>query len=380
VAADSKSQDARPVPASELVGDASCLSCHQQQKTYLLTAHHLTSRPAVRESIAGKFVGQNVLGTSNPELSFRMDATADGFKQTAIIGTPPDTISLTERFDIVIGSGRKGQTYLYWKGDQLLQLPVSYWTSLGSWVNSPGYTDGVLNFTRPISPRCVECHASRFESLDDTTVVNRYDKKNYVLGISCERCHGPGREHVSLQPQQATITSTRIQSSKPQAIVNPLKLARARQIEACALCHGGLGTSRAPAFSFVPGKTLGDYLTLRVPEPNEPVDVHGNQVALLERSRCFQASNMTCSTCHNVHTPQRDAASYSKTCLECHKVESCGEFRRRGPKIAENCVDCHMPRQTSNAVISIHKGARVQPQVRNHWIRVYRESAPAPAH
>ena len=31
-----------------------------------------------------------------------------------MLGTPPDTISISERFDIVIGSGRKGQTYLYW--------------------------------------------------------------------------------------------------------------------------------------------------------------------------------------------------------------------------------------------------------------------------
>jgi hypothetical protein len=27
---------------------------------------------------------------------------------------------------------------LFWKNDQLFQLPVSYWNELG-WINSPGY-------------------------------------------------------------------------------------------------------------------------------------------------------------------------------------------------------------------------------------------------
>ncbi len=70
---------------------------------------------------------------------------------------PPQQKTRTERIDIVTGSGIKGQTYLYWKGDQLFQLPVSYWTDLKRWITSPGYTEGVANFDRPIVPRCLEC-------------------------------------------------------------------------------------------------------------------------------------------------------------------------------------------------------------------------------
>ena len=43
------------------------------------------------------------------------------------------------RFDIVVGSGTRGQTYLYWQGNQLYQLPVSYFTPAHTWSNSPGY-------------------------------------------------------------------------------------------------------------------------------------------------------------------------------------------------------------------------------------------------
>src|SRR5207245_11659759 len=114
------------------------------------TAHRLTSRPPTRDAIAGSFTpGANVLRTSNPYLHFRMDSTATGFFQTAVIGHAPDTSTRSERIDFVTGS-RKGQSYLYWQaGDLLYQLPVSYWTGVGC-VNSPGYPDGRPNFERPI--------------------------------------------------------------------------------------------------------------------------------------------------------------------------------------------------------------------------------------
>ena len=72
---------------------------------------------------------------------------------------------------MVIGCGEKGQTYLYWKGDRLFELPVSYWASLG-WVNSPGYRDGYSDFDRLTIPRCLECHATYFESRQPP--INRY--------------------------------------------------------------------------------------------------------------------------------------------------------------------------------------------------------------
>jgi len=345
------------------IGDEKCLVCHEKQKSYLSTAHHFTSRPATKESIAGKFEeGKNIVKTSEPDLHYQMEARADGFFQTAMMESIP---TISKRFDLVIGSGRKGQTYLYWdKNDQLYQLPVSFWTELDTWVHSPGYDDRVVNFSRPVLPRCLECHASSFEDLRDSSMGNRYNRSTYVLGISCEKCHGPGQEHINLQNDKTRKPSD-------QLIVNTAKLSRERQISLCALCHGGLGVAKAPAFSYTAGKELGDYLHLQAPGPNDAVDVHGNQVALLERSRCYQASSMTCSTCHDVHVPQRDPAAFAGRCLTCHKVQSCGLFRKSGDRIAGKCVDCHMPNQTSNVIFSTHDGVQIRPKVRTHWIKVY---------
>ena len=169
------------------------------------------------DSILGKFTpGDNILKTANPNLFFRMDeqhadGKEDNFLQTAVAGTSPHTNSRSERIAFVIGSGEKGQTYLYWSDDQLFQLPVSYWTRLG-WVNSPGYRDGFANFDRPIIPRCLECHASYFEALPPPS--NKYSTSGFSLGIGCEKCHGPGREHVQRETAKPA-------ASPAMAILNP---------------------------------------------------------------------------------------------------------------------------------------------------------------
>jgi hypothetical protein len=361
----------KPEARGNYVGDAACGLCHQDQaRTYSRTAHHWTSQVAGKDSIAGKFIsGANVLKTSNPGLLFRMDARADGFYQTAVLGIEPVTRERSERFDLAVGSGRKGQTYLYWKGDQLFQLPVSYWVELGQWVNSPGFRDGAADFNRPVVPRCLECHATYAESVAGPPPPNHYTKGSVALGIACERCHGPGVDHVA-----AHRSGTAGISGRP--IVNPGKLPRDRQVEVCAQCHGGPGKRLlASLFNYVPGTPLDDYIERDHFDPAANIDVHGNQVALLQRSLCFQSSpDMSCSTCHNVHEPQRDAAAFSERCLTCHKPESCGMYPKIGAQIANRCVDCHMPNQESNLIVSDSNGKQVKPMVRTHWIKVYPEA------
>ncbi len=356
--------------SDDYVGDEACRSCHQEKANkYQRTAHHLTSQLPNKHSIAGKFSpGSDILETANPNLHYRMEATDKGYFQTAVEETAPfKFVSRKERFELVVGSGRKGQTYLYWKGDDLFELPVSYWTELHQWINSPSYPDGYAFFDRGVDSRCLECHASSFESL--STLYTRYNKNSLVLGITCERCHGPGREHAAGFRSQSPPSSR-----STSAIINPAALPRDRQVDLCGLCHGGAGKPLAPALSYSVGDVLLDYFEPPLPGQDNQVDVHGGHVQLFKRSRCFQSSAaMTCSTCHDVHTPQRDAASFAPHCLACHKTESCGLFPKLGKWIAGKCVDCHMPLQESQALVSDSHGRKVRPRIRNHQIGIFPE-------
>ena len=122
------------------------------------------------------------------------------------------------------------------------------------------------------------------------------------------------------------------------------------------------------------GQRLSDYLALLPQASDATVDVHGNQVALLSRSKCYQASQMTCLTCHDVHREQRNTTELAGKCMTCHQEQNCKLFPKQGHAIAGRCVDCHMPLQPSNLIVSSREGKQERALVRTHWIRVYPES------
>lgn len=362
---------------SQYVGDAACFGCHESEsRSYIHTAHHLTSQIANRETVLGSFAsGQSILTISkadpdsaSPNLSFRMESRDDGLYETAVAQLGAKTLFHTERMDIVVGSGVRGQTYLFWLKDELFELPVSYWTEGHQWINSPGYEDGTANFTRRADPRCMECHTTYIHALSTDPQTSQYDRSSLLVGISCEVCHGPGKAHVLQEEFKSTSSTVAF-----ARILNPTKLDRDRQVDQCALCHNG--TARAElgsAFAYVPGQSLDRYFAPAPLDPAGKPDVHGNQVGLLKRSRCFLSSpEMTCSTCHDVHAPERAAAEYSHHCLDCHRWQSCGEAKKIGATIVRDCVDCHMPLQQTNAIVSVTAGRVLRTSIRSHWIKVY---------
>ncbi len=359
-------------PDSAYAGDEACASCHAKEAhTYFTTPHSIDSTLPSAKTILGSFTpGKNVLRTANPDLIFAMIAADNGFFQSAVnIRDPQNVTGQAEKIDIVVGSGRHGQTYLYWKGDQLFELPVSYWTYTHEWINSPGYVDGQVNFNRFVEPRCLECHVTRFDSM--APPGNRYGRSSVVLGIGCERCHGPGQEHVT---RERSANHRPKAGSTDIAIVNPARLPRDRQLDLCALCHAGPGEPVAPALTFKAGDNISDFVKITAPPANTPVDPHGNQVGALEASKCFSSGKLTCSTCHNVHTTQQNANAFSAHCLECHNIHACPRFRQMGESIRGKCVECHMPIGRSQVITSAMSGTLLQAEMRTHRIAVYTAS------
>ena len=354
-------------PRAGYVGDTACRSCHADQfASYHQTAHYRTSMLPSHDSILGSFMpGDNILKTANPNLFFRMeeqrvDGKEDGFLQTAVAGASPHTNTRSERFAVAVGSGEKGQTYLYWDQDQLFQLPVSFWTKLG-WVNSPGYRDGNADFDRPIIPRCLECHASYFEAMPPP--INKYKTAGFTLGIECEKCHGPGREHAEREKSKPP-------TSAASAILNPARILARSPDGSLRMVSCRTWPAVASVIFLRAGAPLTEYIDFPHPIRTRRLDVHGNQVELLKQSRCFRSSTMTCITCHDVHIAQHNLVDFSQKCLSCHKPDS-ATFARADHPLTKNCIDCHMPKQETNLIVFDWKGTTVRPEVRNHWIKIY---------
>jgi len=372
--------------ALEFTGSEACAECHKSYfESYVHTSHFRTSAEAVPSTVLGSFdEGENRLETKSPNLAFEMISRDGQLLQRVLVGsaladddagTNGDNhrsngqddasaqIPTTFPFDLVFGSVKIGQSYGYWTGDHLYQLHASYLKGPDKWINSPGYIDGTASYGRPIIGRCLECHTTYFENIGDTR--NQYNRKNYVLGIGCEKCHGPGRKHVEYHRE--------FPDADASEIVNPGYLSAELSIDTCELCHGGTPLEiKSRAFTYQPGTNLSDHYVFD--ERNQsPSGIHSNsQFPRLRLSKCFQQTEgMTCLNCHDPHQYERnDKVLFSSRCMKCHEPEHCGKFEIVGEKIRENCIDCHMPRKDITD-IQEESGGEAGPKMRDNFIKVW---------
>lgn len=343
-----------------------CGECHPTQfEGFRDTAHFRTSSLATRDTVLGDFTpAGNRLATKDPNVHFEMLAEGDGLYQRVVIQQDGRLYEHRRPFDLVTGSGNHGQTYLYWEGDRLCQLPISYFSESG-WINSPGsYRDGTADFARGVGDRCLDCHATYFDS--DPVDYNRHDRTKFILGVTCVRCHGPGWAHVQYHRSHPEDTDARY-------IVQPANLPQVRANEVCAQCHSGIGRPLQAAFSYRPGEPLDEFISLDMNTDNpQNDDPHAaNQLLRLMKSRCFlESENMTCATCHDPHQNERgDRKLFNERCAACHEPDTCHLATEYGSRIHNRCVECHMPsRRDSEGAMETSSGLLL-PLLRDHLIK-----------
>ena len=352
---------------NQFAGGTSCIGCHKSiYESHIKTAHFLTSAAATEKTIKGSFEPGSNAFVFNSRTSLIMEKRNDGLYQ---VHYDNGVEKKARRLDIVVGSATKGQTYLYWWKDSLFQLPLTYFTSVNAWCNSPGYAGRVI-FGRPITSRCLECHTTYAYTPTPDSNVERFDH-NILYGIDCEKCHGPAVQHVQYQKEHPD-------EKKGKFIINPATFSRQQSLDLCTLCHGGRLNKTKPSFEFETGDTLANYFTKDVHVTDTAsIDVHGNQFGLLSASKCFQLSQMTCLTCHDPHKNEASKIeTFSSRCMSCHTKEHnnfCKMDKKIGASITQNCIDCHMPRQESKAVVFLEQGKDVptSASMRNHFIKIY---------
>lgn len=335
--------DTRPVslpppPDHGFVGPQACAECHSENHSGFVQTNHYRACREVREEDMpdgftpekGRFI------TRYPGLRFEMERQGEEFLLQTIQETPSGDQRTTSRFDLVLGAGGTfDDVFLHWRDDGwMFELPMVWLYPTEQWAashfdpNSPG------DHSRPLTVRCLECHSTWVEHVTGT--ANRYRRRDKILGVTCESCHGPGSAHVEhhrANPDSVT----------GEFIVHPGELERDRQIEVCSQCHSNALKRKGPAFSYRPGEPLDE--SYRSISTHYDEDDHvANQAKYMQQSACFQHdTSMTCITCHDPHAPKTPQNTGSTSCFKCHAAADCDDRPNLPEAIQDQCVDCHMP-------------------------------------
>ena len=357
-------------------GAEQCQKCHAGvYESYRQTAHAQTSQPPGNSTIKGSFNALHNSFVFSDQWKVVMEKRGNGFYQTAYKNSQK---MASHPFDLVIGSGRKAQTFLYFDSTGYNQLPISYFVPEQTWANSPNFPIDAPKFDRPIPSGCFGCHSSAVsvaETYDGMQKRESFAKGKIIYGIDCERCHGPAAAHVAYQEANPD-------DKKPKYITALRTLNRQQSVELCAICHSGTKNMQKPAFAFQPGQVRDDYF---FPDYGGPVvenlDVHGNQYALMKASKCFTANQtLTCGSCHSPHQKEREnITAFSQRCIACHGQVThsfAGEGKlASAADVTNNCIDCHMPLKASVVITMLteQKTAAKPDSIRTHLIKFYKE-------
>ena len=247
------------------------------------------------------------------------------------------------QLEYFVGSGAAARSYLLSAGGFLYEAPVAYYSNSASWNLAPGYAPYDYPFlTRPIQPGCLACHASGIQRLAGTQ--NAYSSPPFLEGgVACERCHGPGTDHIATG----------------QPMVNPAKLPAAERDSICGQCHlsGEIRVAKPGKddLSFRPGERLADSIAVFARSGSASQLRVTSHVENLAQSACKRQSGdkLWCGTCHDPHSVPEASEKpgyYRGKCLSCHQTSDCRDTQSSRQAKGDNCVTCHMPRNPTSDV------------------------------
>jgi Tetratricopeptide repeat len=347
-------------PEVKYLGDQACVACHREESN----AFHQHSMGRSVTPGAEKIPKQQYDASQNDPFQalgkeYRVERSSDQVVhwETYKDSEGKPVVETKVNVQYTIGSGTHACSYLFMRGDRVIQSPITWYSSKQRWDLSPGFLsveNSDNTFSRPVGTDCLFCHSNHVDSIEGS--MNRYRMPLFPRGqaIGCERCHGPGGLHVSERSQNLEVAN-----HIDHSIVNPRHLEPELREAVCQQCHleGNqriMRRGRQP-FDYRPGMPLQlFYSTLVfVPEEKEEGSFTGH-VEQMYASRCFIASQgkMGCITCHDPHEPlsRIKPDTYRQQCIACHQDKGCSLPVVERQKNQDNCVICHMPRQPSTDI------------------------------
>lgn len=273
--------------------------------------------------------------------------------------------------DFAIGSGSHGYSFVTQHKASLFQAPLTWYSHGNQWDLSPGYQpNDHVRFERKMSDGCVACHAGSMNREEES--LHRFQSPLFhESSIGCERCHGPGQQHVALHTTPSADNTGANRTAKsdviatPQRIVNPADLDRDRRDGVCYQCHlhgrGRILRTDREDYDFRPGDDLSDIWVTFIDKPSADGPRHSKAVSQVEQmvsSRCYTSSTeFGCISCHNPHgspTADQRVTFYRNKCTQCHSdgKQPCAEpvARRLVASPEDSCIQCHMPQAANSDV------------------------------
>ncbi len=350
------------------VGMGQCKKCHQNiYDTFLRTGMGLSIDHASREKSAATFDKHALVYDKDNDFYYQPLWKDDSLHILEYRLSGNDTVyQRIETVSYIIGSGQHTNSHIYNVNGYLYQAPLTFYTQRGTWDLPPGFENGNNSrFSRIIGLECLSCHDAYPQIVPGSE--NKYTA--VPNGIDCERCHGPGSQHVA-DKQSGKIVD--ITTEIDYSIVNPSKLPIDLQLDVCQRCHiqGNAVLREGKSFyDFKPGMRLSEVMDVFMPVYSGRKEEHimASHAERLKQSKCFintvsrisaneqlnlslrpYKDALTCITCHNPHVSRLEIPkeSFNNACKGCHndkKESECSEKVSILSKNNFNCVICHMP-------------------------------------
>lgn len=352
---------------AEFVDNTVCVECHQQQANKWRGSHHdLAMQIASETSILGDFNntifehfgvktqfsqrhGKFLVHTEGP------DGTPAEFEVKYTFGVEP-----LQQYLIELPQGKLQCLTIAW------DTKANKWFSL--YPDEKIASDDPLHWTgryQNWNLMCAECHTTDYQK-GYQLETDSYRSSWTELNVSCQACHGPGKNHVIWAKNPEKIESTE-EKYRLRVDFKLNKLNSRYEIESCAPCH-----SRRSRFSkrYPHHGSFEDHFRLQTLEEGlyfadgqirEEVYVYGSFL----QSKMY-GQGVSCSDCHDPHSLKLKKTG-NDLCTQCHRSQRpLRDFK--GIKLANydspshhfhsknrntklkgqgtECVSCHMPERT----------------------------------